>query len=91
MATSPESVTVSWDPPPPDAHNGVITSYNLFCQYSGEDVASLPPMKFPVEGEYDLDGFIPAATYNCTVLAITAGGSGPPATQIVTLLDDGTT
>lgn len=84
MATGPESVIASWDPPPPEDQNGIITLYNLTCQ-SEEYVAGT----FPVEGSYVLSGFRPATTYNCSVLAITAGGSGPPAVQIVTLLDDG--
>ncbi len=88
MATGPESVSASWGPPPLETQNGIITAYNLTCQPEGL-VADLLAV-YPAAGNYSLSGFSPATTYNCTVFAVTAGGSGPPATQAVTLFDDGT-
>ena len=89
MATSSESVIVSWGPPPPAAQNGIITLYILTCQSEERNEDLTMTMKFPEEGEYSLSGFRPATTYSCTVLAITGGGSGPPAMQTITLPDDG--
>lgn len=82
-----DSMVISWDPLPSDAQNGIITSYNFTCQAEA-DVASFV-MTYPAAGSYNISGFTPAATYICTVLAITAGGSGPSATLSVTMLDDG--
>lgn len=87
MATGPESITVSWDPPPTEAQNGIIISYTLSCQ--PESMAGNFPAMYSTAGNYSLDGFTPATTYNCSVFASTAGGTGPAALQTVTLLDDG--
>lgn len=89
IATGPVNVSVSWSPPPQEAQNGVITAYILTCQPE-ERVESLPAT-YTTAGNYRLNGFSPATTYNCSVLATTASGSGPAAVQAVTLLDDGMT
>ena len=87
VATGPVSISASWSPPPQEAQNGIITAYLFTCQ--PEELVSAIPATFPAAGSYSLSGFSPATTYNCSVLATTAGGSGPPALQTVTLLDDG--
>ncbi len=89
VATGPDSVAVSWSPPPLDAQNGIIIAYVLTCRPEGL-VTSLPAT-YTAVGNYSLRGFTPATTYNCTVFATTAGGSGPPAIQTLTLLDNGNT
>lgn len=88
VTTGSESISVSWGPPPPEAQNGIITSYNLSCQPE-EDVFDSLQATYSTVGNYSLLGFRPATTYNCSVFASTAGGSGPEALQTVTLLDDG--
>lgn len=90
VATGPDSINVSWDPPPQQAQNGNITAYSLTCQPEDPAQAMLP-ITYPAPGSYNLRGFSPATTYNCSVFASTAGGSGPSALQTVTLLDDGET
>lgn len=89
-ATGPDSISVSWNPPPQQAWNGNITAYSLICQPE-ELVEATFPVSYPAPGSYSLRGFSPATTYNCSVFASTAGGSGPSALQTVTLLDDGET
>ena len=86
VALGPESVRVSWGPPPQEAQNGIIIAYTLTCQ--PEEMMTLP-MTYPAAGNYILNGFRPATSYNCTVLATTSGGSGPPALQTVTLPSGG--
>ena len=86
-AISPFSINVSWSPPPLEAQNGIITAYIFTCQPE-ENLEALPAT-YPITGNYFITGFTPATTYNCLVYATTAGGSGPPATQDITLLDDG--
>ena len=87
MATGPESISVSWRPPPPESQNGIIIAYTLTCQ--PEEFVDALPATFLAAGNYSLSGFSPATTYNCSVHATTRGGSGPPALHIVTLFDDG--
>ena len=87
FAMGPDSVGVSWDPPPLEAQNGNIIAYTLTCQ--PEELLEALPTTYPTAGNYSLSGFSPATTYNCTLYATSAGGSGPPALQTVTLFDDG--
>ena len=86
MAVGPDEIVATWAPPPLNTHNGIIVSYSLTCQ---RDQELSIQATFPSAGSYNLSGFMPATTYNCTVFAATAVGSGPPAAQAVTLLDDG--
>lgn len=90
MATGPNSINISWNPPPLQAQNGNITAYSFICQPE-ELVQVTFPVPYLAPGSYTLSGFSPAMTYNCSVFASTAGGSGPSAIQAVTLLDDGET
>lgn len=87
VAIGPDTIQASWDPPPQDARNGIILAYNLTCQ--PEVLTTALPTTYPAAGIYRLTGFSPATTYNCTIFASTAGGNGPPAIEVVTLLDDG--
>ncbi len=86
-ATSSENITVSWDPPPRESQNGIIIAYTLTCQ--PQELATALPVTYSAAGNYSLSGFRPATSYNCTVFAATAGGNGPIAFQVVTLLDEG--
>lgn len=88
VATGSNSIEVSWGSPPLEAQNGIIISYSLTCQPE-ELVSTSLPVAYSAAGNYSLSGFRPATTYNCTVVAATASGSGPPALQAITLLDDG--
>lgn len=87
IATSAENISISWDPPPREAQNGVIIAYTFICQ--PQELATAQPVTYSAPGDYSLSGFRPATSYNCSIFAATAGGNGPTAFQIVTLLDDG--
>ena len=88
MATGADRIMVSWDPPPLETQNGVITTYSLTCQPE-ELLLANHSVSYSAPGAYLLTGFSPAQTYSCSVYASTASGHGPPAVQTVTLLDDG--
>ena len=88
-ATSSENITVSWDPPPRESQNGMITAYTLTCQ--PQELETPLPVTYSAAGTYILSGFRPATSYNCTIFAATAGGNGPTTYQVVTLLADGKT
>ena len=88
-ATTPTSIMFHWSPPPEDDQNGIITSYVLTCQSEAETVPVMVSMRYPTAGSYSISGFSSTITYNCSVYAITAGGSGPSATQTITMPNDG--
>ena len=88
FATSPTSIEFYWSPPPEDDQNGIITSYNLICQSEIETVPMFQT-SYPMAGIYNISGFSPTISYNCSVYAVTAAGSGPSASQTVTMPDDG--
>lgn len=84
---SPYSLSFSWNPPPAETQNGVITSYTLTC-HPNESILNFP-VTYTGAGSYTITGFSAGTVYNCSVYASTAGGSGPPALQIITTPDDG--
>ena len=84
---SPYTIRFSWNPPPEETHNGIITSYILSCQ--PEEALPNLPASYATAGTYVISGFSAATLYNCSVYATTAGGRGPPALQMVTTPDDG--
>ena len=90
MATSSDSISVSWNPPPEGEQNGVITGYTFTCQPE-ELLDRNFPIFYSTHGTHNLDGFRPATSYNCSIFAMTAGGSGPSVLQEVSLLDGGET
>ena len=68
VAVGPDSVGVSWDPPPLEAQNGNIIAYTLTCQ--PEELLEVLPTTYLTAGNYSLSGFSPATTYNCTLYAM---------------------
>ena len=73
---SPEMVFFSWQPPPPDQQNGMITRYDIVCTRSSSSGE-------PVNGRSDgalnatVGMFTPATQYSCTITASTSAGIGP--------------
>ena len=88
-AITPTSIRFHWSPPPEDDQNGIITSYVLTCQSEVETVPITFPMTYQTAGSYNISGFRPTITYNCSVYAVTVGGSGPTATETITMPNDG--
>ena len=73
---SPEMVLFSWQPPPPDKQNGVITRYDIVCtpsSGSGEPVNGMSNGALSAT----VRKFNPATQYNCTITASTSAGTGP--------------
>ena len=73
---SPEMVFFSWQSPPPDKQNGVITRYDIVCtpsSGSGEPVNGMSASALNAT----VGMFIPATQYNCTITASTSAGTGP--------------
>ena len=75
-----ETLTFHWDPPPPNATNGLVVSYSLSCS------PAYGPVLFVGAGSVNtkLEGFESDTTYTCSVFASTLVGDGPPAMQTAT-------
>ena len=84
------SIQFSWSPPPDDDQNGIIIHYIFTCRSEGQVVSEMFPMSYPAAGRYNISGFRPTITYNCSVYAVTLGGRGPSAVQVIIMPNDGT-
>ena len=73
---SPEMVFFSWEPPPPDQQNGLITRYDIVCTPSSGSGELLNGMS---NGALNatVGMFTPATQYSCTITASTSVGTGP--------------
>ena len=79
---SPEMVFFSWQPPPPDQQNGVITRYDIVCtpsSGSGETVNGMSGGTLNAT----VGMFIPGTQYSCNITASTSAGTGPGNTVTV--------
>ena len=79
---SPEMVLISWQPPPPDQQNGVITRYDIVCTPSS---GSGEPVNGMSDGALNatVEMFTPATQYSCNITASTSAGTGPGNTVTV--------
>ena len=80
-------VLFSWQPPPPDQQNGVITGYDIVCTPSSGNGESVNGM---TNGALDatVGMFIPATQYSCTITASTSALTGPGITVTCELIDE---
>ena len=77
-----EMVLFSWQPPPPDQQNGVITRYDIICTPNsgrGELVNGMSDGSLNATVRM----FTPATQYSCTITASTSAGTGPGNTVTV--------
>ena len=79
---SPEMVFFTWQPPPSDQQNGVITRYDIVCTPSS---GNGEPVNGRSDGAFNatVGMFIPATQYSCTITASTSVGTGPGITVTV--------
>ena len=69
----PEILFFSWQPPPPNLQNGMITEYTIVCTPSGNG------QRVEYVNDVNLNAtvmFTPATQYNCTFTASTSAGPG---------------
>ena len=71
----PEMLFFSWQPPPPNLQNGMITEYTIICTPSGEGGPSVEYVN-DVNLNATVMMFTPATQYNCTFTASTSAGPG---------------
>ena len=75
------AVTVTWDPPPKDKHNGVLLYYVVYVSPINRKATTLVP-----EQQRTITGLVAFTEYNVRVAAFTAIGSSPKsiAVKVVT-------
>ena len=89
------ALDLSWDAPPEDQRNGDITNYTLSCdEMVGDSSLLVDTIPFPLlvaeTGSVSLvyDGFRPGTPITCSVRASNFAGTGPPAIETVTTLEE---
>ena len=98
MATgSSRTLSFSWDPPPLNHRNGLITNYNLTCYETvGGNVSLVTTPTFPLvlnesgSVQLSLRKFRPGTLFNCSVTSSNEAGTGPPAFTDITTVEEGT-
>ena len=70
----PEMLFFSWQPPPPNLQNGMITEYTIVCTPSG----SGPSVEYVNDVNFNgtVMMFTPATQYTCAFTASTSAGPG---------------
>ena len=79
IAMSSTGITLSWDPPPADAQNGIITRYMISIT---EVETGRSFSLFSATTSVNVTSLHPYYTYNCTIAAVTVVGDGPYTTTI---------
>jgi len=78
-ATTHDSFYLSWDPLPPEEHNGIVLGYVInITDISSGDVQQL----FADTNNLTVDSLSPYNTYVCIVAAYTSAGTGPVSVEI---------
>ena len=78
---SSTSVTVTWDPPPTESQNGIITGYFInVTLLENEDVFQL----FSVAKKLLIDTLKPFKSYDFVIAAQTSAGIGPYSRTVTT-------
>jgi len=82
IAKSSTSIEASWQLPPEDSRNGIITGFKLFFKEKGSSGSStqLPTDKATTTRTTVISGLDAYTEYEFQVLAFTAAGDGPNST-----------
>jgi len=75
MALNSSSVFVTWQPPPPEHQNGIVTAYIVRVSLVGNDTT--PQYYNSSSLSQTLVGLLPFSTYMVAVAAETEVGRGP--------------
>ena len=68
MHPSPRSALVTWDPPPVEDWNGIVTQYRIYSSSTG--YATI------YDNHCELTSLTPLTLYTVRVAAVTSGGTG---------------
>ena len=84
----PDSIELSWNPPPPQNHNGEITGYNITVTATNNGITFTV---FSVANSTVIGSLTPFTTYIYSVAAVTNAGTGPfSSPNTVTTAESGT-
>ena len=75
MIVNSSAVLVTWQPPPPEHQNGIVTAYVVSVSLAGNDTT--PEYYTSSSLSQTLEGLLPFSTYTVAVAAETDIGRGP--------------
>ena len=75
------SLVVSWQPPPEEDHNGVITGYVI--QYTRVGISDAMNVTVTSGTTHTITGLVSFVNYSIEVAAMTTNGTGPFSTAMV--------
>ncbi|XP_064158340.1 roundabout homolog 3-like isoform X2 [Anguilla rostrata] len=78
------SVSVSWEPPPAEAQNGLIQEYRIWCL--GNDTQAINQTVGGMASSATLSGLQPSVLYQVEVAAVTGAGVGARSQPIAVLI-----
>ena len=82
-ATTSESITASWQLPPKDSRNGIITGYKLYYKKKGSSGAGSPKLiNSQATRSQEVTGLDKYTEYEFQILAFTSVGDGPKSTVV---------
>ncbi|KAG5888723.1 hypothetical protein JTB14_023799 [Gonioctena quinquepunctata] len=73
---SSTSITVRWEPPPPESRNGVILGYKIKLRRTGRGKGNTYPTQ-PSDRHYVINDLEKGATYQIRLWAMNVNGTGP--------------
>ena len=79
MILNSSAVIVTWQPPPPEHQNGIVTAYVVSVSLEGNDTT--PQYYNTTSLSLTLVGLLPFSTYTVAVAAETDIGRGPFSTS----------
>uniref|UniRef100_A0A7N8WU44 Roundabout, axon guidance receptor, homolog 3 (Drosophila) n=2 Tax=Mastacembelus armatus TaxID=205130 RepID=A0A7N8WU44_9TELE len=85
------SISVSWEPPPSEMHNGIIQEYRVWCVGSSRDNQTRYYINKTVDGNTlstVLKGLMPSVLYQVEVAAVTSAGVGARSQPVSVLFSD---
>uniref|UniRef100_A0A7N6BKF0 Roundabout, axon guidance receptor, homolog 3 (Drosophila) n=1 Tax=Anabas testudineus TaxID=64144 RepID=A0A7N6BKF0_ANATE len=85
------SISVSWEPPPSEMHNGIIQEYRVWCVGSSGDNHTRYHINKTVDGNTlstVLKGLMPSVLYQVEVAAVTSAGVGARSQPVSVLMSN---
>ncbi|XP_034034778.1 roundabout homolog 3 isoform X2 [Thalassophryne amazonica] len=82
-------ISVSWEPPPSETHNGIIQEYKVWCVGSANDSQTRYYINRTVDGNTlstVLKGVMPGVLYQVEVAAVTSAGVGARSQPVSVLI-----
>ena len=82
-AVDANSIRLSWDPPPVDQRNGIITRYLIQYLLAHNSSVKDSALSSPATDSLVITGLSPDTAYSFSVAALTSGRQGPPSLGVI--------